>query len=375
MTDLAAEKRAKMLEKVRLCLALANHPDTPTDEAEAARIRADHLMTAYSIAQWEAEVEVPGTERPKPEIRWVNIDWWYDTKDRDSAAALFLMFERVYRHCRCVVALRGQHKDGHSYREMPVIGLPSDLDWADQLFTSLMLQISRNLSPAVDPSGEVGHEVFKQRQSGTDWPEITRRIFKAGLVTLTPGEFKKLAARAPDHFDGMDPDEVVWEDLINCDYAGFKGGLRELVKKRLAKYNRKYVADHGLQDERNYVRPEIYQRSFTEGFCREIRNRLYKMSEDFRREYDASHGSGAMDLVVADIRTQAVVLYDATWPVPPPIEPDPNYKPPKYRSVAIREKARSGAAAHAGATEARKANLSNNTSQRVGGGRGALPEG
>jgi hypothetical protein len=266
MTDTNSEKRAKMLEKVRLCLTLANDPGAEPGEAEAARQRADHLMTAYSIAQWEAETPDKPGERPKPEIRWVKIDWCYDTKDRDSAYALDDMFTRVYRHCRCVIAYRGQHTDGHGYREMPVVGLASDLDWADQLFTS------------------------------------------------------------------------------------------------------------GLQGERNYVRPEIYQRSFTEGFSREIRARLFKMSEEFRRTYDSDHGDGSMALVVQDIATQALVLYNQTWPEPPPVAVDPNYKPPKYRSVAIREKARSGVAAHAGAAEARKANLSNHASERIGGGRGALPE-
>jgi hypothetical protein len=375
MTDTNSEKRAKMLEKVRLCLTLANDPGAEPGEAEAARQRADHLMTAYSIAQWEAETPDKPGERPKPEIRWVKIDWCYDTKDRDSAYALDDMFTRVYRHCRCVIAYRGQHTDGHGYREMPVVGLASDLDWADQLFTSLMLQIGRNLSPAVDPSGELGHQVYLQRQSGTDWPEITKRIYRAGLTTLTKGEFKKLAARAPDHFAGMEPEEVVWDDLKKFDWDLFgKGHAGESIKNRLANANRRYVKANGLQGERNYVRPEIYQRSFTEGFSREIRARLFKMSEEFRRTYDSDHGDGSMALVVQDIATQALVLYNQTWPEPPPVAVDPNYKPPKYRSVAIREKARSGVAAHAGAAEARKANLSNHASERIGGGRGALPE-
>jgi hypothetical protein len=371
MTDTASEKRAKRLQTIRYCLALANDPAAEPGEAEAARTRADHLMTAYSIEQWEAETPDRPGERPKPEIRWVSIDWWYDTKDRDSAMALHLMWERVYRHCRCVIAFRGQGKDSaHTWREMPVVGLPSDLDWADQLFTSLMLQLGLNLSPAVDPNGDPGEQVYRQRQSGTDWPEITRRMFQAGLVTLTKGEFKKLADKYPDHFNGMDPEDCDWEDIKNHDWDGFQGGVRESIKNRLANLNRKYVKANGLQGERNYVRPDIYQRSFTEGFSREVRLRLIRMSDEFKRGYDSEHGSGSMDLVVADIRQQAVVLYNQTWPEPPPVKVDPNYKPPRGRSVQVREKARSSAAAHAGAAEARKANLSNTASERIGSPRG-----
>jgi hypothetical protein len=375
MTDTNSEKRAKMLEKVRLCIALANDPGAEPGEAEAARARADHLMTAYSIAQWEADVapDRPG-ERPKPEIRWVNIDWWYDERDRDSAWAMHQMFQRVYRHCRCVVAFRGQYTEGHGSREMPVIGLASDLDWADQLFTSLMLQIANNLRPQVNLALDPKENVYQMRLAGMGWEEISERMWNAGLAPVPRGKQGELSRRwvgesDPRANDG--PYEVrrmaagmSWEEVSEN---------WQSVRNILANWNRAWVKAHGLP--RNYVRPDVYQRSFVEGFSREIRMRLFKMSEEFRRTYDSEHGDGSMALVVQDIATQALVLYNQTWPEPPPIEPDPNAKPVKTRMITIREKARSDEASRAGAAEAKKANLSNSTGQRVGSGRGALPEG
>jgi hypothetical protein len=354
------EKRAKMLEKVRLCLALANDPAATPGEAESARQRADHLMTAYSIAQWEADVAKPDADRPKPEVRNVNIDWWYDTKDRDSAYAIFSMFERVYRHCRCVVGYRGQ-----SYRLMPVIGLASDLDWADQLFTSLMLQLTNNLIIRPDASKPLDANVYAMRMAGMSWPDITRRLWESGLVE---------APRKPvalDRYEWVDlPDgtrdyrKITQTVVAGMPWREISEEAREAIKNPLANLNRAFARHNGF--ERNYVRPDVYQRSFTEGFCEEIRHRLFRMSDEFRRRFDNEHGTGSMALVVQDIYAQAVVLYDATFPPPPPVKPDPNAKPRKVRTVTIREKARSGAAARAGEAEAKKANLSNKFHRPLG---------
>jgi hypothetical protein len=371
--DTNAEKRAKMLEKVRLCLALANDPAAEPGEAESARARADHLMTAYSIAQWEAEAARPTAERPKPEVRYVNIDWWYDTKDRDSAHAIFGMFERVYRHCRAVVGYRGQ-----DYRRMPVIGLPSDLDWADQLFTSLMLQLTNNLIVRPDASKPLDANVYAMRMAGMGWMDITKRLWDAGMIDPP----RKPIRTGTTTYSRTDPETGarVWLDTPIPDTATAVAGqefrtiheaVREAMKNRLANLNRAFARANGF--ERNYVRPDVYQRSFTEGFCREIRVRLFKMSDEFRRGYDADHGTGSMALVVQDIYTQAVVLYDATFPPPPPVEPNPNAKPRKGRTVMIRERARSGAAMRAGEREARKANLSNSNNERLGSESPRLP--
>jgi hypothetical protein len=361
MTDTAAEKRASMLDKVRKLLAKANDPAVGEAEAEAFRAAADNLMTKYSIEQWEAQTAE--NQSARPEVRKVNIDWWYDTRDRDSAHAIFAMFAQVYRHCRCVVGYRGQ-----DYCNMPVIGLASDLDWADQLFTSLLLQLNRNLIVRPDASKSLAENVYAMRMAGMGWMYITESLWKAGLVEpprkpVKTGRWTWVEAETSEHSltPGREYREVTETVTAETDWKDIGGTAREVIKNRLAQTNRAYAREHNLA--RNYVKPEVYQRSFTEGFCSEVRHRLYKMSSEYRYSYDAEHGSGSMDLVVQDIYTQAVVLYDATFPPPPPVKPNPNAKPRKM--AMVREKARSGSALRAGEREGARANLSNNPTDRL----------
>jgi hypothetical protein len=207
--------------------------------------------------------------------------------------------------------------------------------------------------------------------AGMGWMYITESLWKAGLVEPPRKPVKtgrhgwaEVEARYVELTETVTA-ETAWEAIGET--------AREVIKNRLAQTNRSYARDHGL--ERNYVKPEVYQRSFTEGFCTRVRYRLYKMSGEYRRAYDADHGSGSMDLVVQDIYTQAVVLYDATFPPPPPVEPDPDAKPKKSRAVAMpREKARDESAQRAGEREGARANLSNSPTERLRPNSPELPE-
>jgi hypothetical protein len=361
---MTTDKQTKMLERVRALLAKAEGTNFP-EEADAFRAKADELMTAYAIEQWMVEQAQEGVgARPTPERRDFARSW-AESKFR---ADLFYMFSSLARHCRCVVGVRGQ-----TYQSMPVYGLASDLDYLDMLFTQLMVEVAKNLQPPVDPAGEVGHEVFKQRQAGTDWHNITRKVYQAGLVKLTPKE-RELLEEQHERRGMTLPTDPDWDNVKMYDWEYSRrtefGPVRTSIKNRLANYNRRYVKEHGLQGERNYVKPEVYQRSFMLGFSDEIARRVADMT---RRVYDASADSNSMAIAVRDIRQVALELYEQEYPPPPPVPVDPNAKP--GRAVKVREVAYSAEAMSAGRAKAREANLSNKPGKRVGGSGPALPGG
>lgn len=367
------ETTEKMLERVRALLAKAEGTDFPA-EAEAFRAKADELMTRHSIGIWQVEEAQRGVERRVTPTRRDFAHSWSKSRFRSE---LRMMFFTLAQHCRCVIGHRGIKYGENAYT--PVYGLPSDLAYLDALFTSLMLEVAKNLQPPVDPNGEIGHEVFKQRQAGIEWPEITRKIVRAGLTTVTRGEFKKLQERAYGDLDGYDKEDVTWDDITRHDPFGFDGGVRESIKNRLANYNRKYVRDNGLHGQRNYVRPEVYQRSFMMGFEDEIEARVMAQQASSRKAYDADHGSGSMSLAVRDIRSQALDVYNADFPPPPPPPPLTEEEIKKInklpvRRVKMREVAVDYGAMNAGRQKAREVNLSNNPSRRVGGDKPGLPE-
>lgn len=341
------DHNAKMLERVRALLAKAESTTFP-EEADAFRAKADELMTQYAIDQWMVDAAEAGRfVRAEPERRDFSRSW-VGSKFRDD---LFSMFVAVAEHCRCVVGYRGSHG-----REIPVYGLASDLDYLDLLYTTLLVEVAKNLQPPVDPtSTNPDEEVFKQRQAGTGWMDVARKVYEAGLVPLTKGEREKQAADywTPDEPEG---DDWAWSELIEA--------VKVNYKNRLTNYNRRYVREHGLQHQRNYVNPKVYQRSFMMGFSDEIWRRLRAMAEASRTAYDAGHEAGSMALAVRDIREVALALYEEQYPPPPPVEPDPNRKPSK--APAVREVAVSYAAMSAGRAKAREADLSAHSSRRVG---------
>jgi hypothetical protein len=350
-------ENSKMLERVRALLAKADSTDFP-EEAAAFRAKADALMTQYAIDQWMVDEAQAGTEaRPKPEVRHMDFAWWY-TSERHSE--LWDLFCDTAHHCRCVVATRGQGSSG-SYRQMPVIGLPADLDYFDMLFTSLMLQMGKQLEPRPDADGELGEQVFLLRQAGQPWERITEQVFLAGLVTPTKKETEKVNEWRARYATGyLNPNAVgepiEWRELKHSE-------AWTDMKNRLANANRKYVKTNGLQQERNYVKPRVYQRSFAIGFVDEVRRRFFAM----RREQASGQTSG-MELALVDIRQQALNLYEDMWPTP---EEDPNKK--KRRAV-VKSVRVDHASIQAGRAAGSRADLQGHPGRRVGSQKG-LPQG
>lgn len=366
MTNLTDEL-TKKLDTVRKLLAKAENTDALGNhgEAEAFRAKADELMARYAIDSWMIEEATRGEERKQTPTRRSFDRPWRGSKFRQD---LFSMFYDLAAHCRCVIGTRGADASG-----VPIYGLPSDLAYLDAMFTQLMLEVAKNLQPPVDPSGEIGHEVYKQRQAGTGWEEIVRKVYTAGLLTLTKGEHEKLYDRYRwtlrlDSPEDIDPSEWEWVQVRTI--------WRDL-RNRIANYNRRYVRQNGLQGQRNYVKPEIYQRSFMMGFTDEIRSRLYRIEAATRRAYDATGESNSMTLAVRDIRQAALDLYNQEFPPPPPPEPLTEEQLKALRKVrtrlpAVREPAVSSAAMSAGRAKAREVNLTNNPNRRTGSG-GSTP--
>jgi hypothetical protein len=349
---MTTETTQKMLERVRALLAKAEGTNFP-EEAEAFRAKADELMTRFAIDSFMLDEAMRDHERRATPTR----------RDVSRARGKFAwelrsIFSDLARHCRCVEGSRGVD---YSAGTVPVYGLPSDLDYLDLLFTTIQLEVAKNLQPAVDPEGEVGEQVFKQRQAGIGWKEIARKVYKAGLITLTPGEFKKITRSWPQLAD-LDPSEVEWTYVSPY--------WRDL-RNRLANYNRRYVREHGLSMERNYVKPEVYQRSFIAGFQDEIRRRLWSMERSTSESFAASGQSESFALAVRDVRQQAIDLYESEFPPPPPLTDEEREAIRKPRGTKVarssyREVTYSDSAMSAGRAKAREVNLTNKPGRGLG---------
>lgn len=338
--------KAKMLERVRALLAKAESTEFP-EEANSFRAKADALMTTYAITQWQVE-EVAGKQgaRPTPEVRKFDFSWW---RRSNRSEELWDLLWATARHCRCVVATRGYGADG-SYSTIPVIGLASDLDYMDLLFTHLMVDMAKGLEPQVNPAETLGENALRLRSAGKGMREgrdsMAPMLWRAGLLPLTAAQ----QAKYPD----VTPEEAFH-------------GLWPTLQKSLVGRVRRALNEEAKRQEKvlSPVHPKVWQRSFAMGYVRELDARFTRMRHDQEQQHGGSTGS--MALAVRDIRTVAQNMYDELWPVP-----EDDGKGRKGRALT-REVRVSHSAMSAGREAGARADISSAKSgQRLGGNRKEL---
>jgi hypothetical protein len=248
-----SEKRAKMLEIVRGLLAKA--ASTPFEaEAETFRAKADQLMESYAIDEWEAAQGVQGSSARTPVLRHVDFSWYWKDEEEMYAGALWGLMGAVYRHVRCVTV--GMKAGAGGGQTMPVIGLESDLDFADMLFTDLMIQLFRDIDPKVDPDKSYEENLRMFKEAGFNWNVTVERMQAAGYGT------------------DMTPQKAYHK--MSHDY-------------------RRYCKRTGI--EQDYSNWKTYRRSYAGGFCYKVQERLRAMSAERQTEQ-----TGSMAIALRDIR-------------------------------------------------------------------------
>jgi len=143
-----------LLDRVRKLLAKAEDEGCPPTEAEALTAKAAELMARYGIDRALLGALRPETD--KPTSRAFTLDNpWGDVKRHLLAGLASVM------RCQCV-----QTKSGRGAAETTVLrvfGYQSDIDRAELLFTSLLVQQARALASQAVPG--YGSEARTWRRS------------------------------------------------------------------------------------------------------------------------------------------------------------------------------------------------------------------
>jgi hypothetical protein len=123
----------KLMARVRALLTQAEHPNTSREEAEAFTARAAALMAKYGIDQaLLAERGASGRQVTRADIE---LSAPYA---REKGALL----GTIAAHTRCRALL---HKLGKTITGATLFGFPADLERAQVLYTSLLLQATRDV--------------------------------------------------------------------------------------------------------------------------------------------------------------------------------------------------------------------------------------
>jgi Protein of unknown function (DUF2786) len=330
-----SEKRAAILERIRGLIAQADSTPEP-GEADVFRARADELMEKYTIDLWQVQQAQDGIgRRPEPEARQFDFSWF---REHPRSSELWSLMVNTGWHCRVTVV-------PHSWRgnHIAVIGLPSDLDYFDMLFTHLMIEMGRKLLPHVDMKLSPGENAYNLRTANLGWPETAYELSKAGMLPWP-----------------KDANGVVLEGYKYAQVES-RAGLAVAQKWRRAarKFYRDYIRVNGLESEPG-KKPEVAARSYAQGFVMELATKM-RNQEKLRRERP---GDTSTALALRDIRQVVNEFADAMYPRPEgqsngrAIQRSQAFDPNSYRR---------------GTMDARDVDIVQHGSSRVGTGRGQLP--
>jgi Protein of unknown function (DUF2786) len=166
-----SEPPSALLDRVRKLLAKAEAEGVTPHEAEALTAKAAELMARYGIDRARLAASRPGTDRPGSRVIDIDNPW------AQVRAHLLAGLAGAMR-CQCVLL----HTGGPGAR-IHVFGFASDLERADILYTSLLLQMARGLAATAVPGGVRS-------------PRAWRRSWLLGFVTAVITRVRSAEDRA-----------------------------------------------------------------------------------------------------------------------------------------------------------------------------------
>jgi Protein of unknown function (DUF2786) len=174
-----------LLDRVRKLLAKAEDDGVTPAEAEALTAKAAELMARYGIDRALLGAVRPDSDKPTDRIFELPNPW-------GAVKSHLLAGLAAAMRCQCI--LLGRREEG--VIRLHVFGYASDIERADMLFTSLLVQMNRALAAATAPGTEFGAAMTMHHS-----PKAWRRSYLLGFASAVVGrvrEAEQRAARASD---------------------------------------------------------------------------------------------------------------------------------------------------------------------------------
>lgn len=254
------DARESIINKVRKLIDLANST-TFDEERKTFLAKADELMALHTIEQFQIDMARPATERAKPELRTVVFPV---SNDENFTTAAYNIFSRMAAHCRVKVGLL-------YISEANVVGYPNDLDYLEVLYTSVMLQLAKTITPSADPTVSVAQNIANMKAAGYQWEKIYKLLRAAGM----------------------------WEN---------EGPFSKPIGLRIYGMYKKLCEESGTAQVK--ANPKQWAESFTLGFRAEITQRMTDMH---RSTSDTIQGSGK-GLVLAGMEDMLLEYFYEMFP-------------------------------------------------------------
>ena len=140
----------ELLDRVRKLLAKAEGDGVTPQEAEALTAKAAELMARYGIDRARLGALHPETDQPADRVFSLDNPW---------AAVKAHLLSGLASALRCQCVLLTRREPG---TRLHVFGYASDIERADILFTSLLVQMARGLAAQVIPQGAPSAKAWRR---------------------------------------------------------------------------------------------------------------------------------------------------------------------------------------------------------------------
>jgi len=179
----SAEPSGTLLERVRKLLAMAEGDGVTPAEAEAFTDKAAALMARYGIDRALLAAARPDTDHPGN--RLIDVpNPWADVRAHLLAGLITAM------RCQCVLL------PARSGKRVHVFGYQSDLERAEMLYTSLLVQMAHGLAVAVVPPAA---------RSTRAWRRSWLLGYTSAVITRVRAAEERAASDADSARDGGGP--------------------------------------------------------------------------------------------------------------------------------------------------------------------------
>jgi hypothetical protein len=235
----ANDEQSKLLATVRGLLAKAESTEFEA-ERDAFRAKADELMVRYAISKYDLDADA-ATKHAKFGAYTFDLTWYWDLRGPagyELQAYAYQLMGTIINHCRLV---RGPQKgDG-----LLLFGMKQDFEFFEMLFTSLLLEMTRMMSPRWQAHLTREENVVNFKHAGAKWQTIAEQL--------------------RDHEDYPIRYQINGQ-LHGCYIAMYKKGLKATGQEQIK------------------VQPQVHARSFMIGFNQKIWQRLHHQREAIANE-------------------------------------------------------------------------------------------
>jgi len=255
----------KILDRVRALLAIAEHPNTPSHEADTALTQANRLMAKHAIEEATARAAQTREERRAVERKMFRI---HEGDYSEFLGSMRAILSGICKHNRVQLVITSSY-------DTELFGMHDDIVWVEQQYMQIYFEFLRKLQPKWDESIGYDANIYNFKVAGYPWSQIDSIAQQNGHASRESMKTERWTHR------------ITGEEMSNTYPTGYYHKLLGAYKRHM-----RVIGDTTPVATQTHSQ---YRRDFSDGFTSRIRARLEKMAADAAGEVDES---------------AAVVLYD-----------------------------------------------------------------